>query len=241
MAAFDELRPRLREPQAPSASRGARRGEVTCPRCGKAFEAEPGLLRRSSRVGCEGRAAGTRGCPHCGHVPRPVVPDATEILQPSDSSLADGDEAGNVDETRQPEGGQTDGTLLWEPPGEGAPDAASTPPTEPTGVNIVTDEDGKLTRLGPYEIIRFVAAGGMGSIYEAKDTRLNRRVALKVIRAGEGASREEIRRFKLEAESAAKLQHPNIVATIPVRPSGPRMSGGRRGRTEGHAPREGRP
>jgi hypothetical protein len=66
------------------------------------------------------------------------------------------------------------------------------------------------TRLGPYEIISAVGAGGMGEVYKARDTRLQRTVAIKVIGAGPGDP-ELVRRLEHEALSASALNHPNIL------------------------------
>jgi eukaryotic-like serine/threonine-protein kinase len=67
-------------------------------------------------------------------------------------------------------------------------------------------------RLGPYEIKSMLGAGGMGEVYRARDSRLNRDVAIKVLR-DEGASSPERRsRFEREARAVAALNHPNIVA-----------------------------
>jgi WD40 repeat protein/serine/threonine protein kinase len=66
-------------------------------------------------------------------------------------------------------------------------------------------------KLGPYELVRLLGRGGMGAVWEALDTRLNRRVALKVMVAGEHASAEDTERFRREAQNSAKLRHPNIV------------------------------
>jgi serine/threonine protein kinase/Leucine-rich repeat (LRR) protein len=65
--------------------------------------------------------------------------------------------------------------------------------------------------LGPYRIERHIGQGGMGFVYEAFDTRLNRRVALKTIESGQGISEQVIARFRQEARNAAILRHPNIV------------------------------
>ena len=67
-------------------------------------------------------------------------------------------------------------------------------------------------RLGPYEIRSTLGAGGMGEVYRARDTRLNRDVAIKVLREDDAASVESRSRFEREARAIAALNHPNIVA-----------------------------
>ena len=69
------------------------------------------------------------------------------------------------------------------------------------------------TRLGPFEILGAIGAGAMGEVYRARDTRLNRDVAIKVLPAGFTENGERLRRFTLEAQLLAQLQHPNI-ATV---------------------------
>ena len=68
------------------------------------------------------------------------------------------------------------------------------------------------TRLGPYEILAPIGAGGMGEVYRAKDPRLNRDVALKVLPADFGEGEEWKARFEREAKLLAALNHPNIAA-----------------------------
>src|SRR6202051_4689454 len=68
------------------------------------------------------------------------------------------------------------------------------------------------TKLGPYEIQSPLGAGGMGEVYRAKDTRLGRGVAIKVLPAAFSRDPERLRRFKQEAQVVAALNHPNILA-----------------------------
>ncbi len=68
------------------------------------------------------------------------------------------------------------------------------------------------TRLGPYEIISALGAGGMGEVYRARDTRLNRDVAIKVLPASFSCDPQRLRRFEQEANAAAALNHPNLLA-----------------------------
>src|SRR4026209_2674798 len=66
------------------------------------------------------------------------------------------------------------------------------------------------TQLGRYEIWSLIGKGGMGDVYLAQDTSLNRRVALKVLPAEVASNQDRMRRFKQEATSAASLNHPNL-------------------------------
>ena len=71
-------------------------------------------------------------------------------------------------------------------------------------------------RLGPYEIVALIDAGGMGEVYRAKDTRLERVVAIKVLPDGVAASPLALERFQREAQAASALNHPNICTIYDV-------------------------
>ncbi len=68
------------------------------------------------------------------------------------------------------------------------------------------------TRLGPYEILAQVGAGGMGDVYRARDARLQRDVAIKVLPEVLTRDTERLARFEREAQAVAALSHPNILA-----------------------------
>src|SRR5580765_979016 len=68
------------------------------------------------------------------------------------------------------------------------------------------------TKLGTYEILAPIGAGGMGEVYRARDSRLNRDVAIKVMPPGLAADADYLARFQREAQVLASLNHPNIAA-----------------------------
>jgi serine/threonine protein kinase len=72
------------------------------------------------------------------------------------------------------------------------------------------------SRLGPYEVLAPLGAGGMGEVYRARDPRLGREVAIKVLPASLSKDADRLRRFEREARAAGVLSHPNITAVFDI-------------------------
>src|SRR3982074_3773677 len=66
--------------------------------------------------------------------------------------------------------------------------------------------------LGPYQILAPLGAGGMGEVFRARDTRLNRTVAVKILPLAFARDEDRMRRFEQEARAVAALNHPNVLA-----------------------------
>src|SRR5262245_54775011 len=72
------------------------------------------------------------------------------------------------------------------------------------------------SRLGPYEIVAALGGGGMGEVYRARDARLGREFAVKVLPADLSSDPDRVRRFEQEARSASGLDHPNIITVYDI-------------------------
>ena len=72
------------------------------------------------------------------------------------------------------------------------------------------------TQLGPYEIVSAIGAGGMGEVYKARDTRLDRTVAIKALPEHIGSDPDRRQRFEREAKTVAALSHPHICPVFDV-------------------------
>src|SRR5690349_19537039 len=81
---------------------------------------------------------------------------------------------------------------------------------------LVPEQESSLERIGPYQILKRIGAGGMGEVFLAYDSRLDRRVAIKRIRPGSEVTAVSRERFRREARLAARLSHSAIVQVYDI-------------------------
>ena len=178
-------------------------------------------------AGASVTANGSPACPVCGESTRPVsqastleyapAADANATVPPGSAATTPGGDAWQTLPPLSQSGTKPDENATLPPTHPpGSPTGSTVPPSLGLMTGSAAGESNPVVTVSGYEIRRILGRGSMGVVYKARQVKLNRTVALKMVLAGGHASSDERARFQKEAEALASLQHPNIIQVYEV-------------------------
>jgi serine/threonine protein kinase len=175
--------------------------EVACPQCSTRVRLTPADLASRERLKafrCEGCGTGFDARLQLAHAPGPAATDDEPDAPP----------APTLSKPKREERSSRESVRTVSKNAGTSARKAGTAANATAGSSLLKNIP---ATIGQYQVLEEINRGGMGIVYKAFDPVLKRKVAIKVLLAGEGATETDIKRFQREAEATARLQHPNIV------------------------------